>query len=57
MLKWLQLIVSAGRLVYELVHELRIEHKVNKEIEAQQHRIQSERYREASHTAGYEAKK
>lgn len=54
MFKSLKLVLTAGRFVYELVDELRIEAKVNREIEAQQRRIQAERYREASHTAGHE---
>ena len=55
MLKWIKLVLKVGRLAYELVDELRIEARVNREIEAQQRRIQSQRYQEASHTASKES--
>lgn len=57
MLKWIKLVLKVGRLAYELVDELRIESRVNREIEAQQRRIQAQRYQEASHMAGKEVKK
>lgn len=54
--KWLKSLIFVGRLAYAFCNELRVEKRVNAEVEKQR-RIQSERYREASNRAGHEDKK
>lgn len=45
-------VYTAGKFIYEFVDELRVQKRVNAEIDAKARRVQSQRYQEASKNAG-----